>query len=270
MKPIIFGILNITEDSFSDGGRYLSGAAALEHGRTMLDADVLDLGAAASNPNAKSIPPELEIARLEPVVVALKAERRSISIDTFSTAVQRWALTQQVDYLNDIQGFSDPAIDVELAASTAKLVVMHSVQGIGRASRIDIAAETIFERVCAFFEDRLARLTSAGVSPSRLILDPGMGFFLGSRPEASFEILRRVEDLKAAFGLPVLVSVSRKSFLSGITGRRAIDAGAASLGAEIYAVENGADYIRTHNPAALRDVLMVMEVLRAPESRRIP
>lgn len=261
MSPIILGIVNITEDSFSDGGKFLAADAAVAHARAMAGADVLDLGGAASNPDAKHIAPETEIARLAPVVAALKQDGRSISIDSFSTEVQRWAIAQQVDYLNDIQGFADPAIYLELAQSNAKLVVMHSVQGRGQATRLDVPAEEIFDRVQAFFTARIAALTQAGVARSRIILDPGMGFFLGKRPEASFAMLRRLSDLEKAFDLPILVSVSRKSFLRALTGRAPAEVGPATLAAELFAAGQGVDYIRTHDPKALRDALTVAQKL---------
>jgi dihydropteroate synthase type 2 len=255
----ILGIVNITEDSFSDGGKYLAADAAIAHARALADADVLDLGGAASNPDSAPVAPNIEIARLDPVIAALRADKRSISVDSFSTPVQRWALSQNVEYLNDIQGFIDTAFYPELARSNAKLIVMHSVQGRSRATRVDVPAASIFGRVETFFRDRIAALTAAGVDRSRLILDPGMGFFLGTNPEASFEMLRRVTELKSVFKLPVLISVSRKSFLRAVAGRSAAEAGPASLAAEIFAIRQGADYIRTHNPAALRDALRVTE-----------
>jgi dihydropteroate synthase type 2 len=257
--PTILGIVNLTEDSFSDGGRYLAPEAALAHARKLAKdgASVLDLGAAASNPDAKPVAPAEEIVRLASVVAALKEENLAVSIDSFAPEVQRWALAQRVDYLNDIQGFPDPGLYPALAGAGAKLIVMHSVQGRGRATRTDVAPGEIFDRILRFFEDRVAALEQAGVARDRLVLDPGMGFFLGSRPEASFTVLRRLPELKRVFGLPVLVSVSRKSFLRRTTGRAAAEAGPATLAAELFAVLQGADYIRTHDPAALADGLAI-------------
>lgn len=262
----IFGILNITEDSFSDGGRYLAPDAALARARELVreGADVLDIGAASSNPDAKAVAPDIEIARLAPVVAALKREGTALSIDTFSPDVQRWALAQGVDYLNDIQGFSDPALYPALAASDAKLIVMHSVQERGKATRVDVPAAEIFDRMRCFFEARISALTQAGVARDRLILDPGMGFFLGSNPQASLTVLRRLGDLKNCFGLPLLVSVSRKSFIRALAGRTAQEAGPGSLAAEIFAIHQGADHIRTHAPAALKDALAVWRALEGP------
>jgi dihydropteroate synthase type 2 len=262
----IFGILNITEDSFSDGGKYLAPEAAIAHGRKLIadGADVLDLGAASSNPESKGVAPEVEIARLAPVVEALKRDGIKISIDSFALDVQRWALAQGVDYLNDIQGFPDAELYPALAASRAKLIVMHSVQERGKATRVNVSPEEIFERIVKFFSNRIAALTAAGIARERLILDPGMGFFLGTDPETSFTVLNRIGDLKREFVLPVLVSVSRKSFLRRITGREPQHAGGASLAAELFARNRGVDCLRTHDPGALKDGLAVWQALGAP------
>jgi dihydropteroate synthase type 2 len=262
-RPSLLGILNITADSFSDGGRYLAPEAALAHARALAvdGADILDLGAASSNPDAKPVASEIEIERLTPVVAALKADGKAVSVDSFSPAVQRWALAQRVEYVNDIAGFPHAEFYPELAASDAKLIVMHSVQGGPSALRMSVPAGEIVERVFRFFEDRLTALERAGIARSRLIVDPGMGFFLGTVPEASYAVLRGIGELKRAFGLPVLVSVSRKSFLRALTGRKPREAGAASLAAELFAVRQGADYIRTHDPRALKDALAVSAML---------
>jgi dihydropteroate synthase type 2 len=261
--PKLLGIVNITEDSFSDGGRFLAPEAALAHARDLLGngADILDLGGASSNPEAKPVDPKIEIARLAPVVAALKAERRSLSIDTFSIPVQRWAMREDADFLNDIQGFPHEELYPELAAARAKLIVMHSVQGAGRTTKIVVEPSKILDRVLSFFEARVTALTKAGIARERVILDPGMGFFLGGNPEASFTVLRKLPMLRRAFGLPLLVSVSRKSFLRAMTGRPPQEAGAASLAAELFAIDRGADYVRTHNPGALRDALLVRKKL---------
>ena len=266
----ILGILNITDDSFSDGGKYLAPEAALAHGLTLMEegADILDIGAASSNPDAKIISPETEIARLEAVLPALRKKGAVISIDSFSAPVQRWALTRGVDYLNDIHGFAEPSLYPELAAARAKLVMMHAIQNEGAATRADIPAGEIFGRAVCFFEKRLGALARAGIGSDRLILDPGMGFFVGSDPENSLTLLRRLSDLKTRFGLPLLVSVSRKSFLRKITGQ-SDPAGAAvlaaGLAAELYAYLQGADYLRTHAPGALKAALKVRSALNAED-----
>jgi len=262
------GILNITADSFSDGGRFLETGAALAQADALIagGAAILDLGGAASNPKSDAVPPEVEIARLAPVVAALKAKGVALSIDTFATPVQRWALSEGVDWLNDIHGFADPALYPELADSDVGLIVMHAVQSQGKATADDVAPETIMARITAFFEARLEALAKARIGRGRIILDPGMGMFLGRHAEASFEVLRRIGDLKRAFGLPVLISVSRKSFLRQVAGCSLDAAGPATLAAEIFAHWHGADYIRTHDPAALVQALRVWQAAAGSNS----
>jgi dihydropteroate synthase type 2 len=260
----ILGILNITEDSFSDGAKYLDPDAAIAHGGALIadGAAILDIGAASSNPESKGVPPEVEIARLEPVVAALKGA--TLSIDTYSLTVQRWALAHGVSFINDIQGFPDAELYPELASSPARLIVMHSVQEHGAAARVDVPPDAIMSRLFAFFDSRIAALERAGIARERIVLDPGMGFFLGTNPKTSLTVLRRLPELKARFGLPILVSVSRKSFLRRLTGRTVAEAGGVSLAAELFAIRQGADYIRTHAPAPLRDALLLEMALRSP------
>ncbi|BCW88430.1 Dihydropteroate synthase [Alphaproteobacteria bacterium SO-S41] len=260
----IFGILNVTADSFSDGGRYLDPAAAIAQARALADggADVIDIGAASSNPDAAAVGAEMEIARLSAVVPALHEAGIALSVDSFEREVQVWALAQGVRWLNDIQGFPDATLHPQLADSDAGLIVMHAVQGRGKAARIDVPPAEIMGRMFAFFDARVAALEQAGVARGRIVLDPGMGFFLGTDPETSLEALRRTGALKARYGLPVLISVSRKSFIRAIAGRSAQEAGAATLAAELFAVSAGAAMIRTHDPRALSDALKVTAALR--------
>ena len=258
--PHIFGILNITEDSFSDGARFLDPAAASAHAKKLVEggADALDVGAASSNPSSKPVPAKTEISRLKPIVALAKKKGWSVSIDSFSAETQSWALSQGVDYINDIEGFGNPEMYPKLAASNAKLIVMHSVQGKGRAQKIDTDPNTIMGRIADFFDTRIEELTAAGISRYRLILDPGMGLFVGTKPEVSLTVLRRLAQLKSVFGLPILVSVSRKSFLRKLVGRTVAEIGPATIGAELYAALHGADMIRTHDPAQLRDALTIL------------
>ena len=261
--PIIFGIVNITADSFSDGGKYLTPEAAIEHARKLIaeGADVIDLGPASSNPDASPVSAETEIARIAPVLDALLGDGIKVSLDSYQPETQAYALSRGVAFLNDIRGFPDPAFYPQLAAVETPLVVMHSIQD-GQADRRDAPEGDIIEHISHFFEKRIEALTRAGVAFERIILDPGMGFFLGSTPQTSFEVLARFGELKARFGLPVLLSVSRKSFLRKITGRAPGEAGPATMAAELKAIEAGADFIRTHEPAPLRDGLAVLAAMK--------
>jgi dihydropteroate synthase len=266
VSPRILGIVNITEDSFSDGGRFLDPGEAIAHARRLVSdgADLVDLGAAASNVAARPVSAEEEIRRLDPVIAALLDDGVAVSVDSFQTETQRYALARGVAFLNDIHGFANPGFYRELADSTCSLIVMHAVQERGRASSVALDADAVWERTFAFFRQRVAALSAAGIARDRLILDPGMGFFLSSRPEASLRMLAGIGQIKREFRLPVLISVSRKSFLAAVTGRsNPNERGAATLAAELFAAGQGADYIRTHEPGTLRDGLRVIAGIKA-------
>jgi dihydropteroate synthase type 2 len=260
--PAIFGIVNITRDSFSDGGRFLAAADAVRHAKAQLDAgaDILDLGAAASNPSAEPVSPDEEIARLAPVMDC-GIDRARISIDTFAPQTQAWALDQGAGWLNDIQGFPDPGLYPRLARSQARLVVMHNIvrRGIARVTETDPA--TIMATLFAFFDQRLQDLMGAGIARERLVVDPGMGHFLGRDPEVSLTVLRDLPELATRYGMPILVSVSRKSFVRNLASVDPAASGPATLAAELFAASRGAGLIRTHDVAALRQALDVWQPL---------
>ena len=260
----IMGIVNLTEDSFSDGGRYLDPGKAIEHARRLVaeGADAIDLGPASSHPDAARVEPDEEIRRLRPVVEQLLAAGVPVSIDSFRAETQRFGLERGVAWLNDIQGFPDPEHWPRLAQSDCKLIVMHSIQRRGKALRSTSDPETIVAEVCGFLEQRVAELATAGIARARIVVDPGMGFFLGRAPEASLAVLRAIPALRQKLGLPVLVSVLRKSFLQRLAGRDVSTVGAATLAAESLVAWRGVDWIRTHEVRALRDALTVVEALR--------
>jgi dihydropteroate synthase type 2 len=224
-------------------------------------ADVIDVGAAASNAAAPTISLVAELGRLDPVVSELMRAGTAVSIDSASPEVQRHALDLGVAYLNDVSGFGDEALYPRLAAAQTKLIVVHTLTG-ARAAPRDTRPGEVTASLQRFFDGRIAELTKAGVARERIILDPGMGLFLGSGAGPSIEALRGLPALRARYGLPILVSVSRKSFLGDITGRPVTERAAGTLAAELYAVDAGADYVRTHAPGALRDALAVSRALR--------
>ncbi len=255
----IVGIVNITEDSFSDGGRFLSAANAVAHAKQLASdgADIVELGPASSHPSAGLVRDADQIARLAPVFDALEGTGIQISVDATKPAVQRYAVSRGAGFINDIRGFPDDSIYAELARAACRLVVMHAVSGGETATRTSADTSAIYDTVVDFFETRVSKLEAGGLRRENLILDPGMGFFLGTNPEASLTILSRMGELRRHFSLPVMVSVSRKSFLRKIAGQPIEEIGPATLAAELFAFRQGVDYIRTHDVKALRDALAV-------------
>ncbi len=217
----VFGILNLTEDSFFDESRRLDPAGAVTAAIEMLrvGSDVVDVGPAASHPDARPVSPADEIRRIAPLLDALSDQMHRVSIDSFQPETQRYALKRGVGYLNDIQGFPDPALYPDIAEADCRLVVMHSAQRDGIATRTGhLRPEDALDEIVRFFEARVSALRRSGVAADRLILDPGMGFFLSPAPETSLHVLSNLQKLKSALGLPLLVSVSRKSFLGATVG----------------------------------------------------
>ncbi|HYC55416.1 MAG TPA: dihydropteroate synthase [Candidatus Binatia bacterium] len=264
MAVTIFGIVNLTEDSFSDGGCYLEPAAAIEHALALAadGADVIDLGPASSAPESADVSARTEIARLAPVMAALAQHGVAMSVDSWRTPTQRFALERGAAWLNDIRGFEDAGFHAELAASGARLVVMHSIQRGPRATREHTDPEGVLRSVFDFFDERVATLEAAGIGRDRLVLDPGMGLFLGADPAPSVLVLRRLADLRERYGCEVMISVSRKSLVGRLAGRAVHQREAASLAAELFAIERGATMIRTHEPRLLRDGLNVLTALQ--------
>jgi dihydropteroate synthase type 2 len=262
-SPRIVGIVNITADSFSDGGRYLDPAAAVAHACELRaeGADIIELGPAASHPDSAPVSVAQERRRLAPVLEQLTADGVPVSVDSFRPETLRYAVSAGAACLNDIHGFGDPGLYPLLAASQCRMVVMHAVQAAGAATRVATSPAAVWDGTLRFFARRLAALQAAGIGRDRLVIDPGLGYFLGSTPGPSLAALAGIRELKAAFGLPVLVSPSRKSFLRALTGRDVPKSGPATLAAEIFAAWQGADYIRTHDVAAARDALTLLAAI---------
>src|SRR5579864_7979257 len=265
-RPTIIGIVNVTEDSFSDGGLYLNPDIALERALQLYadGADMIELGAASSAPDAKEVAPDEEIRRLEPLVAGLNERSIALCVDSFLPTTQRWCINRGVAIINDVEGFAHPEMYADLASATCRLVLMHSVQGRARPGRSSQEPDVVIAGMYRFFDARLKAMEAAGIDRHRIILDPGMGYFLGSNAEPSIRALREIPKLKDRFELPVLVSVSRKSFLGAITGRTVSERGSGTLAAEIFAAAQGVDYIRTHDVRALNDALTVLQALVEP------
>jgi dihydropteroate synthase len=195
------------------------------------------------------------------VLASLASHGVPVSVDSPDPEVQRFAAGNGATMINDVRGFPTPDVAAECAAAGCDLVVMHSVRPADRASRVDTAPEPAVASAYAFFSSRLDSLDRSGVPRNRIILDPGMGYFLGSSPGPSIAVLRELGALRNRFARPLMISVSRKSFVQRLTGRRASESGSGSLAAELFAIGQGARYVRTHEVKALRDALAVLEAL---------
>ena len=251
------GVLNVTPDSFSDGGRFLDPAAAMAQAQrlTAEGADILDVGAESTRPygNAVVVTLDEERARLAPILPAVVRLGIPVSIDTMKAAVAAWALETGAVIVNDVWGLQrDPDMARVVAEHDVPVIVMHNRDAAD--PRIDIVAD-----VTAFFERSLAIAARAGILRERIVLDPGIGF--GKTPEQSLTCIARL-DAWRGFGLPLLVGASRKRFIHSIVSSEPAERLAGSLAAHLLAVENGAAIIRVHDVAPTVQALAVAAAIR--------
>jgi len=262
-RTLVMGVLNVTPDSFSDGGRYLDPDAAIARGRKLLaeGADLLDLGAESTRPGAAAVPAAEQVRRLEPVVKALLSEPGAVlSVDTRSAEVAARALEWGAHAVNDVSALGDPDMAAAVAPSGAGLVLMH-MRGTPATMQSDLRYDDVVAEVAAYLRRRLAAAEAAGIAAERVALDPGIGF--GKSAEQSLRLLARTDDL-AALGRPLLVGASRKSFLARLLGDAPADRRLeASLAAAALAAFLGARILRVHDVAATARVLKVADAARA-------
>lgn len=273
-RTYVMGIVNITPDSFSDGGRYLDHRAAVTHALALLDqgADVLDLGAESTRPGAVPIDVDEELRRLLPVLRALVAGGvRNLSIDTMKAPVARAALAAGAAWINDVSGLADPELAPAAAQGGADaLVVMHARPMTAGRIEDDVVVhgDLLLDDVLPRLDALCAAAEAAGVAPDALVLDPGIGF--GKTVQGNLELLDRAGELRAARGRPVLVGPSRKRFLAAtaaLTAAADTEAArdAATVGACCLAATRGADVVRVHDVAAVRRALAIVDaVVRDP------
>jgi dihydropteroate synthase len=256
-RPIVMGILNVTPDSFSDGGRFLDPGAAIEHARRMVaeGADIIDVGAESTRPYGTATPVSLreEVRRLEPVLAAVAGLGVPISIDTMKAQVAAAALAAGASIVNDVWGLQrDPDMAGVVARHTVPVIVMHNRETADPA--IDI-----MDDIAAFFRHSLDLAERAGIAPDRIVLDPGIGF--GKTPEQSLTALARLDQLKA-FGRPLLVGASRKRFIDKVSAAPPDRRLGGSLAAHLLAVAGGARIIRTHDVAETVQAFRVAAAVR--------
>jgi dihydropteroate synthase len=258
-RPLVMGILNITPDSFSDGGQFFDPAVAIAHGQRMAEdgADIIDIGAESTRPygDAIEVSVEEELRRLAPVLPALCSLGIPISIDTMKARVARWALDAGAAIANDVWGLQrDPAVAELVAARGIPVIVMHNRDRADPA--LDIMAD-----IKAFFARSLAIADRAGIRRDQIVLDPGIGF--GKTPAQSMTAIARLAELKS-FGLPLLVGASRKRFIDKASPSPPSRRLGGSIAAHVLAVLNGAAVIRAHDVAETVQALRVLDAIRTP------
>jgi len=254
-RPLLMGIVNVTPDSFHDGGRHATWEAAVAHAQRLLEegADLLDIGGESTRPGAAPVGADEELARVLPVIEALRGCGVPLSVDTRQPPVMRTALAVGAAMINDINALRAPGAIAALVGTDASVCLMH-MQGEPRTMQQaprygDVAAE-----VAAFLRERIDACIAAGIARERIVVDPGFGF--GKRFEDNLALARALPQLAAV--APLLVGFSRKSMIGAITGRKATgDRLAGSIGAALWAARAGASILRVHDVAATRDALAV-------------
>ena len=258
--PLVMGILNVTPDSFSDGGQFHLLDSALSHAEQMIadGVDIIDIGAESTRPGVTALPPEEELKRLLPVLYGLRDCGKPLSVDTRNPLVMREALLAGADMINDVNGFrSDDAV-AAVANSGCGLCVMH-MQNDPEHMQRDPHYDDVVAEVASFLQDAVVRLEAAGVERSRICVDPGFGF--GKNLDHNVRLLRELGQMKEKLRLPMLVGMSRKSMVGQLTGKPVVDRLAGSLAAALAAAERGADIIRVHDVAETVDALKVWHAL---------
>ena len=258
-RPLIMGIVNLSDDSFSGDGLHGNVEAAIAQGRRLIveGAHILDLGAESSRPGASPIPAQQEIDRLLPVIEALRDCGVPLSVDTVKPEVMCAALAAGADMINDINALRAPGALEVVAASQAGVCLMH-MQGDPGSMQQDPHYIDIVVEVAEFLGERVAAAEAAGIALNRIAVDPGFGF--GKTLEHNLELLRRLGELVVP-GLPLLVGLSRKSMLGLLTGRPATERIHAGIAAHVLAVLRGARIVRVHDVAATRDALAVLQAV---------
>lgn len=257
-RPVVMGVLNVTPDSFSDGGRFTAVEAAVAHGLRMVEegAVIIDVGGESTRPRAAPVPPEEEIRRVLPVVERLRqaAPQAILSVDTSKPEVIREVVAAGADLLNDVRAFQEPGALEAAAASGCALCLMH-MQGDPRTMQLAPSYVDVVKEVKAFLEARAQACRLAGVAADRLAFDPGFGF--GKTLAHNLQLLRHLRELTAGES-PVLVGLSRKSFVGTLTGRTAGERVHGSVAMAVIAALNGARIIRAHDVAATVDALKIV------------
>ena len=259
--PKVMGIVNVTPDSFSDGGRYASSAAAIEHAQQLIadGADLLDIGGESTRPGAAEVSEQEELDRVLPVIEGLRDIAVPLSIDTCKPSVMRAAIKAGASLVNDVNALQAKDALQAVADSDAAVCLMHK-QGTPQTMQQQPRYADVVAEVSGFLRERIAAAETAGIARARIVIDPGFGF--GKALTHNLDLLRHLEALRA-LGVPVLAGLSRKSMLGALTGRAVDDRVAASVAAALLAVQRGAAIVRVHD---VRETVDALKVLMAVNS----
>ena len=255
-RPVVMGILNVTPDSFSDGGRYQGLEFALSHAEQMLreGATMIDIGGESTRPGSPSVPLREELARVMPVLYALRTLDVALSVDTCKPEVMREAIIAGADMVNDVNAFRAPGAIEAVRDSDCGLCVMH-MQASPQTMQQAPAYTDVVQDVIAFLTARVDAMVGEGIARERICIDPGFGF--GKTVEHNFALLRGLRRIGDEVGLPVLAGLSRKSMIGAVTGRPVEQRIAGSVGGALAAVAHGARIVRVHDVADTVDALKV-------------
>jgi len=260
-RPLIMGIVNVTPDSFSDGGRFVATGAAVAHARALVaaGADILDIGGESTRPGAEPVPLAEELDRVLPVIEALADEGLPLSIDTYKPEVMSAAVAAGASLINDVFALRQPGALEAAAANDAGVCLMH-MQGTPQTMQVDPYYADVVGEVAAFLCERIAACEAAGIARERIVIDPGFGF--GKTTAHNIALLNGLGEIIRRTGRPLLAGLSRKSVLGRITTReKAADRVAASVASALVAVQKGARILRVHDVDATLDMVRVWQAL---------
>jgi dihydropteroate synthase len=259
-RAVVMGVVNVTPDSFSDGGRFLDARAAIRHGEQLIaeGAAILDIGGESTRPGADPVPVAEELRRVLPVIEGLAGKGAVISVDTSKPEVMRAAAQAGAGMINDVRALQEPGA-LEAATATGCDVCLMHMQGEPRTMQKAPTYGDVVNEVKAFLAARAQSCRAAGIAPERISIDPGFGF--GKTVAHNLELLRRLQEL-AATGYPVTVGLSRKSMLAALLGRPPAERVPGSIALAVLAAQNGARIVRTHDVAATADALKILAAVR--------
>ena len=267
--PKVMGIVNVTPDSFSGDGIIHDASRAISRGKAMFaaGADLVDVGGESTRPGAEPVPVEVEALRTTGVVEALSAHRSGrVSIDTYKPEVAERALFAGATIVNDVTGLRDPRMIEIVAEHDASVIIMH-MRGEPRTMQVRPRYKDVVADVVSFLKDRIDAAEAAGVSPGRIMVDPGIGF--GKTLDHNLEIIARLREFRA-LGKPIVIGVSRKAFIGKLTDLPPEERVEGSLAAAVLAVRNGADVVRVHDvPETVRALKVAVPILRKERTPRV-